>query len=440
MKKSKYNYLVKRGTQSVLYNVASDKLCILDERTKGIYVKNKPEEIKIIHPGFYDFLVEKKFLVDTEIDEVEEVINEWVKHDTSSEIFKITINPTLNCNMRCWYCYEKHYKTANMSRAVYDAVMNLVTQKVKEPELKRLNISFFGGEPLLSFSNIVLPLMKEASKLCKVYQKQFSVSFTTNGYLLTDKILDQLECIPLDNKLIFQITLDGNEEYHNYTRYTINHGETYRTILENIKNVLSRGMLVTLRLNATVKNMLSFADLLTDLSDLTDEEKTYLTIEIHRVWQDRGITDNVYEESEDHVRKILCDAGLNVSEKIAFQRYRCYADEENHVVINYDGKLFRCTARDFKKGNAEGELLSDGILKWNEMAKKRTAIKYGNDYCKECMIYPLCHGSCSQNKLESKNTQGCYFNYDVIERQKLIEERINVLVDNSKRDIGKDSI
>ena len=94
------------------------------------------------------------------------------------------------------------------------------------------------------------------------------------------------------------------------------------TILENIKNVLSRGMLVTLRLNATVKNILSFADLLTDLSDLTDEEKTYLTIDIHRVWQDRGITDNVYEESEDHVRKILCDAGLNVSSALPLKTIR----------------------------------------------------------------------------------------------------------------------
>ena len=49
------------------------------------------------------------------------------------------------------------------------------------------------------------------------------------------------------------------------------------------------------------------------------------------------------------------------------------------MVINYDGKLFRCTARDFKKGDAEGELLSDGILKWNEKVKMRTAIKYGNN-------------------------------------------------------------
>ncbi|WP_289861928.1 hypothetical protein [uncultured Duncaniella sp.] len=40
--------------------------------------------------------------------EIGECMSEINKHFNSKQHLNITINPTLDCNLRCWYCYEKH--------------------------------------------------------------------------------------------------------------------------------------------------------------------------------------------------------------------------------------------------------------------------------------------------------------------------------------------
>ncbi|WOC53178.1 hypothetical protein BPO_p0095 (plasmid) [Bergeyella porcorum] len=40
----------------------------------------------------------------------------------------------------------------------------------------------------------------------------------------------------------------------------------------------------------------------------------------------------------------------------------CYANKINHSTINYDGIVYKCTARDFNLKNHEGRLSSDGNI------------------------------------------------------------------------------
>ena len=413
MKKSRYNVLMNKGKQVLLFNVLTDCLSVLDPKLEALFSQDDIEHINDRHPEFYQFLCAKGFLVEDDVDEIEIFIKSLEKRDASKETFGITINPTLNCNMRCWYCYEKHNSRANMKKEVFDSVIKLVRNKIAEPELKSLKIAFFGGEPLLSFKNIVLPLIQEANRLCKEASKELHVSFVTNAYLLTDEILTTLDGIGLEHPLAMQITLDGNKKTHNLVRHTADGTGSYDTIVANIKNALSHGVLINLRLNTTAKSISSFADIVNDFTDLLDECRNRMTIDIHRVWQDRdnGHNKEAFEEQEDILRSTLRQHGLLVKNKLRLQRYRCYADSENEVVVNYDGYLFRCTARDFTSDRAEGILLKEGKLQMNELSAKRTDIKFGNNYCHSCIVYPLCFGGCSQNKLESNNTGSCYYGY-----------------------------
>lgn len=433
MKKSRYNVLVKEGRQFLLFNAATDCLSVLDPKLETLYSQEDIEHINDRHPEFYQFLCNRGFLVDDNIDEAGEYIKSLEKKDASKESFGITINPTLNCNMRCWYCYEKHNSRANMKKEVFDSVIRLVQNKVAEPELKSLSISFFGGEPLLSFKNVVLPLMQEAKSLCKKASKELHVSFVTNAYLLTEEVLTALDNVGLKHPMAMQITLDGNRKTHNLVRHTADGTGSFDTIVENIKNALRHNVIVNLRLNTTAKSISSFADIVNDFNDLSDEDKKRMTIDIHRVWQDsaNGQNKEAFEEQEDNLRSTLKNHGFLVKNKLRLQRYRCYADSENEVVVNYDGNLFRCTARDFTTERAEGKLLPSGELQMNELSKKRTDIKFGNNYCRSCVVYPLCLGGCSQNKLESNNTGSCYYGYSKVDIAEYLQEYIKTKLNNT---------
>ena len=57
-------------------------------------------------------------------------------------ITAITIAPTMNCNARCYYCFEKGASQGTMDYKTAEAVANFLIDRCKE---KELYISWFGG-------------------------------------------------------------------------------------------------------------------------------------------------------------------------------------------------------------------------------------------------------------------------------------------------------
>ena len=107
--------------------------------------------------------------------------------------------------------------------------------------------------------------------------------------------------------------------------------------------------------------------------------------------------------------------------------YNCYADRENSVIINYDGKIYKCTARDFREDNSEGLLNKEGSIIYNSNMKKRMDIRYNNDNCVDCLIFPICN-ICSQYCLENINrNSGCLRNLSDNDKLHIILDRINVI-------------
>lgn len=108
MKKSLYNHLSFIDESWVLYNAFTDEVSVLAPEVKELYEKHDVDEIRKIHPEFYDYLQVKQFLVPESENESSKCIAQWDKEDNDPSSFSLTVNPTLDCNMSCWYCYEKH--------------------------------------------------------------------------------------------------------------------------------------------------------------------------------------------------------------------------------------------------------------------------------------------------------------------------------------------
>lgn len=419
MKESKFNFRLQDHTGMIIYNAKSDEVIALNPQLADIYEKETPDSIHDRHPELFSYLTEKGVLVEENTDEVADYIARMEKEENEMKEFSITINPTLACNMKCWYCYETHKNMPAMNLNVKQATIALIKNLSNTGSLTRLNLSFFGGEPLLSFDRIVIGIINEAVNICKKKSIDLNIHFTTNAYLLTKEVLEQIKGLNVS----FQITIDGNENVHNTVRITKNDEQTYSTIIEHIHLALSMGFNVGVRFNYTKRSLPSFIDVLLDFQNLPTSQKGRLNFTFQRIWQDHDGDAEQIKKKVAEIEGAFEDAGLFVNTSNDFLVPYCYADKKNTVIINYNGDLYKCTARDFVSKNREGILTPDGMCNWNEKYKKRLSIRHGNDICLKCQIYPICHGGCSQMKLESLATKSCPKGYDEKEKYNILKGR-----------------
>lgn len=428
MKKlSKYNYWYSLRNKTVLYNILSDELLVLLPPIVSLIKENITDIDKIgsLHPDLYQVLLDMSMIVDDTVDESELVIEMWRKEDMNSEAFSMTINPTLDCNLQCWYCYEKHSSASKMSQETLRALCLLMKKKIENESLKIFNINFFGGEPLLYYSEVMRPLLQYAKDLCDKNNKVLNLSATTNGVLLSKEIIADWSGYTTNSPLNLQITIDGNRKQHDKVRKTINEEPTYNLIVKNIKECLFAGCKIMVRFNYTHENANTFIDVIKDFSDVPLEYRDMLSFAFHQVWQDKP-TDFIEQEIET-ISQYFKDEKFRVEHPSKISRNRCYADNPNHIVVNYNGHIYNCTARDFTNTNREGLLTDDGAIKWETRYYERRKVVYGNNTCRKCRIFPICHGGCSQNKLEAGN-KGCIKGYTKNDIEKLLEKRISLIL------------
>jgi uncharacterized protein len=370
-------------------------------------------------------------MVDDSCDEAQICINTWKQEDESLDSYSITINPTLDCNMHCWYCYEKHDHTRTMSRDVLQRILKLIDVKLSNSRIQSVHLSFFGGEPLIQFHRIVQPIIDFAYSRCESAQKQLSIGFVTNGYLLSPGIIKYL--ISKKCPTHFQITIDGNMQTHNATRVTTSGKGSYTKILKNIGMIVpAKNIGVTLRLNYTRTSIDTFLDVAYDLPSYIKDSSNPICIDLQRIWQDDRSADGDFDSHIEKVRRAFERNGYVVSDEKEVSKYRCYADRDNHIVINYDGTIFHCTARDFTHELSEGILSDSGNIILNERAAQRKQLKWGNAVCQKCTIFPICHGKCSQQKLETSGTRGCIAGYGQKQIASIVSRRVNMLIDRLK--------
>ena len=76
--------------------------------------------------------------------------------------------------------------------------------------------------------------------------------------------------------------------------------------------------------------------------------------------------------------RVFNDGGYATDTDVIFHRHVCYADCENSIVVNYNGDLYKCTAREFSPETREGLLTPDGKVEWNERFAKRMERKFAD--------------------------------------------------------------
>jgi uncharacterized protein len=277
----------------------------------------------------------------------------------SPQRLRLILFPTEKCNFRCTYCYED-FALGRMADSVADGIVALVASR--SPDLKYLDIDWFGGEPLLA-KELIFRVGSEIFDLCRGYSILLRGSITSNGYLLSPEVARALLARGITR---FQISIDGPQSVHDSRRLTAGGRGSFETITRNLSALL--------QIEGHFKLILRVHFDPTTL----EQVKEFIRAEVQEWAQDERVeflfyhVDNLSEDKSAHVPQLSwSERRAAVSELRSLvprsigtydTSYVCYAAQPNAFVVRADGRLAKCTVALHDDANTIGLLLPDGRI------------------------------------------------------------------------------
>jgi len=389
-KLSKYNLIYENKKYSLIYNPI-----------KGGILRFPPnfseEDIKNLDNKLLTLLKEYGIIVDSEKNEGLEFFSYSNKNRINSDTLFLTIAPTLLCNFNCYYCFQNINKISETNEQFYGDLINFI--KNAETEYKKIDITWYGGEPLLEFDKIE----KITFEILKILgdQKRLSASIVTNGYYLDN---DKIEKFAALNITRAQVTLDGSRKRHNLIRYTLNSNSgSFDKIVKNISDA-SESIDIDLRVNINDYDLEDFKLLIDEIKEFNLSNR--VNIYVSRLDNINGTCSNAkigddYKTLYRRAYEIIIENGLR-SGYFPIPKFSiCQAVCNHTVVIGPDGKLYKCI-NDIGKSNMIVGDLHNGVNDTSTILYKYLNYSIPN-ICMGCKMLPTCVGGCPSKNLFGKN-------------------------------------
>lgn len=168
--------------------------------------------------------------------------------------------PTYQCNLRCPYCFQDHFRTdpahrpllRTMSAEMADRILRAMAEieavhaAAGGNQVER-QVTLFGGEPLLAESrSIVEYLWRRLSEAGPIRLSAISNATELDHYR---------DLLGPDKISFLQVTLDGPPEEHDKRRVYADGSGSFERIAKNIDLALGQGVKISLRMNIDRKNI-----------------------------------------------------------------------------------------------------------------------------------------------------------------------------------------
>jgi len=427
---SKYNIWI----DSILYNSFTDNAILFEN--------NEIEDVKFClsnldsfernFPDIFENFLKLGFIKEMNFSEIDYLLFRNRFDTFNGKSYSITINPTLECNYKCWYCCVEEqktiYKKCRMDDFVIEKVKKHIKYMIEVEKINELSIDWFGGEPLMYFYEVVEPISLYAYELCNKNNISFNNHVTTNAFYINSEMINGFNNINLNS---YQIPIDGDERKHNKVKNNNSIGDymkiikTINDICENVKDAR-----ITMRINYDKQTLKTITNV---IKDIKIENRSRIFVDFQRVWQ----IDLTRNELGNNIlllntKKRFEEAGFKVT-YFAYRRrdYKCcYADSFYHRVINYDGKVFKCAARDYDEELCIATINEDGSMafNYNIISKMFDGSTFENETCLNCKKLPLCFGPCVQKYYETKIgklTFKCLHDFSEISLKEYVIDKVN---------------
>lgn len=338
---------------------------------------------------YCDYL--KSFHYNQEEDELKDTLK--IIKESDEKLLEFTILTHGDCNFRCKYCYEK-FENISMSPEVEDAIVTFADKLLSEGKFERFSVQWFGGEPLLGYKTIVR-LSERFLKLCSTYNIEYFSGITTNGYLLNRRMFQNL----VENCKVtsYQITVDGEKEFHDNQRLLKNGKGSYERVLTNLRTMADCSLQFhcILRFNISKENVKSMENFLKS-DGYTFREDSRFSLSYHNIgdWGQGERSDEYCVAIPDGDFSYYCSQqaislGYNIAQPkmMMHNGINCYANREHHYMFNVKGVIQSCTVALYRKENIFGSVLTSSL---NEMKRKEWIKGIEYDRCSQCPYVLLC--------------------------------------------------
>jgi uncharacterized protein len=345
-------------------------------------------------------LVELGFLVPSHEEEKREMLGFIREMNDRSRSMRYVVVLNLDCNLACKYCFEGTRKGKHF---LSDEVEARFIDFVKRSDLSHkdgIQITFYGGEPLLS-----IPRIESISRKIRAFSEKKGLTYgfllVTNGTLLTAEAVGRLALLGLTGA---KVTLDGPKEVHDSFRPFRNGAGSFDIIVRNIDDVCER-VRIQIGGNYTRKQYREFPRLLDHLLERGITPARVPDVKFDPVVNESSefaLPDfrDGYESSDE---PWLVEASLRLRDEVLRRGFRqpkmapspCLMELDASLVIHYNGAIYKCPGLIGRKNCSIGDVTkgtgdyrgSHGLDDWK------------NEVCLACAYLPLCFGGCKYVKL-----------------------------------------
>ncbi|WGS64346.1 radical SAM/SPASM domain-containing protein [Marinitoga aeolica] len=404
MRKSKYTIYKKIDNKIILFNTLYQSLVIFDNyhEKKLMKILSSPNDsLKNFNQEFYNVLIENKFLIEDDIDELDLLRKYYESFINENLIIKIFL--THYCNFNCSYCYQNHQRI-HISDIYENAIINFIKNKINS-NIKSVVLTFFGGEPML-LKDKIFKISESVYNIINNKNIKLIANIVTNGSIFDEKFYIKLS--EISEHINIQITQDGSKKRHNKMRPFKSGNGSYEIIIKNLKkldNLKIKNINVVYRLNIN--------------EDFTEKDfdDLYKFKNINYFLSIVGIFNNPEQEknanNDKYVYNLLKKAkekGFEISSFFKNPLYSCSAGLPNTFTFTPDGKITICTGIDPLNNennmgylDPKGNLIITNKKLYNKLySRNRDVFEF--EECRKCNLLPICFGGCAYaRKIKEKN-------------------------------------
>lgn len=348
-----------------------------------------------IEPGVRQTLLDQGVLVPEALDERDLLARRRaLAKDPSFGAMALTLCPTVNCNYRCTYCYQKHLGRL-MSDDVQDRLLAFLDEQ--NPAVSSLSITWFGGEPLLG-----LPVIERLAPhlRARVPDDTYHAHIITNGWLLTPDTSRRLIELGITTA---QVTLDGPREVHDQRRPLAGGAPTFDRILSHLEQA-DRRLVISLRVNTDLRNVARVTELFDqlDAAGLRGRVHVYFApvtpyTEVCADTAGDCLAGQDWSTINARLRLRALERGYGGPALPASRTGVCIADNPRGWVVTPDGLFYKCWNDVTSPDRAVYDLVSGARTPRMEAELQRwqTWSPFALSDCLDCHVLPQCHAGCA---------------------------------------------